>query len=244
MYVKHFFNSAEMKATLKQQCLKIMDELMTNRIAELFVDPIDPELDNCPDYYEVIKTPMDLTKVRENLESDKYDTVQQWKSDMELIWSNAILYNGNEALIGIIATELSYLFAQYTQGFTDTPFDDWLTQLGLLCDEFVSAIKAVSLVSPYLTKKSPSIMALTPNPSEPEDVQMTNEEIAQIGNDIKKLKNPKHILQIFDCLKSMEPQLVGDKTSLKVNICELSTSTLLALRDELDLIKRRAKLDD
>lgn len=217
---------------------------MKNRISEVFIDPVDPEVEGYPDYLEVVRTPMDLTTVRKKLESDEYETVQQWKSDVELIWTNAILFHGSESLIGIIATELSYLFTEYTQTFTDVPSSDWIARLTLLCDEFSNAVKAVSIANPYLTRKSPSIMAMTPNPSEPEDAQMTVEEITQLGNDIKRLKSAKHKQQMFECLKSMEPQVVGEKTSLMVNLCELSTSTLLALREELDQIKRRSKSDD
>lgn len=227
-----------MNPTVKKHCLKIMDELIAREIADIFVEPVDPVLDGCPDYFDVILNPMDLTTCKTKLEKNKYETLQEWKDDVNLIWSNAILFNGSESIIGIIAQELQDVFNEYTKFFTESPSDDWITQLNSICEDFSQEVKALTIVNPYTTRKSPSLMTLTPAPSDIEDLNMSHEDIVQLGEEIKNLSDQKSIQRMFDCLKSMEPTLVGDRKGLTINICELPHSTLIALREELDSIMR------
>ena len=48
-----------------------------------------------PDYCQVIKNPMNLTYVREKVSDYKYETLQDFVQDIELIISNALLYNSD-----------------------------------------------------------------------------------------------------------------------------------------------------
>lgn len=49
-----------------------------------------------PDYTQVVKNPMDLGTVRENLVNDKYELPQQFDTDIKLIFQNSRLYNTNK----------------------------------------------------------------------------------------------------------------------------------------------------
>ena len=229
-----------MNPIVKQHCIQIMDELISREIAGLFVEPVDPVLDDCPDYFDVILHPMDLTTCKDNLEQDKYQTVHQWKADVDLIWDNAILFNGSDSIIGILAIELQDVFNEYTKFFTDSPADDWIAELNQICEDFGQAVKALTIANPYTTRKSPSILTLASATSDAEDFQMSREEIAQLGEEISSLTDKTSIRRMFECLKSMEPHIVGDAKGLTINICELPPATLLALREELDSIKRES----
>lgn len=229
-----------MNPIVKKHCLKIMDDLISREIAGLFVEPVDPVLDGCPDYFDVIIHPMDLTTCKENLQQDKYQNLHQWKMDVDLIWSNAILFNGSDSIIGIIATELQDVFNEYTKFFTDSPADDWIAELNEICEDFSQAVKVLSIVNPYTTRKSPSVLGLSGQP-DTEEMSMTREEIAQLGEEISSLKDPKSIRRMFERLKSLEPQIVGDKKGLTINICELPPATLHALSEELESIKRESQ---
>ena len=46
-----------------------------------------------PDYFKIIKEPMDLSTLSNNLKNDKYDTNISFEKDMKKIWDNALLYN-------------------------------------------------------------------------------------------------------------------------------------------------------
>ncbi|KAI4174527.1 MAG: hypothetical protein LQ343_002284 [Gyalolechia ehrenbergii] len=48
-----------------------------------------------PDYYNVIKTPMDLGSMTKKLKNIQYKSKQEFVTDLNLIWSNCLNYNAN-----------------------------------------------------------------------------------------------------------------------------------------------------
>lgn len=46
-----------------------------------------------PDYYEVIKTPMDLGTMLRNVKNGRYKSKAQFTRDLDLIWDNCLTYN-------------------------------------------------------------------------------------------------------------------------------------------------------
>eukprot|EP00958_Prasinococcus_capsulatus_P003849 scaffold350_cov313-Prasinococcus_capsulatus_cf.AAC.2 len=60
----------------------------------LFNKEIDPVLDNCLDYYTIVKHPMNLGKVLRNLNSGLYDVdPKKFSHDITLVFNNAIRYH-------------------------------------------------------------------------------------------------------------------------------------------------------
>lgn len=58
-----------------------------------------------PQYFEIIprKEARDLRTMRHKLDTDKYDTVEAFEADMELMLQNAIKFNGLDSEVGVIA---------------------------------------------------------------------------------------------------------------------------------------------
>lgn len=58
-----------------------------------------------PTYFDVIpkKNARDLRTIRQKLEADKYDTVEAFTADIDLMLDNAITFNGLESEVGQIA---------------------------------------------------------------------------------------------------------------------------------------------
>ncbi|XP_056141706.1 ATPase family AAA domain-containing protein 2-like isoform X2 [Lampris incognitus] len=82
------------EATLRELRLFLRD--VTNRLSQdkrfkAFTKPVD--LDEVPDYAEVIKQPMDLSTVLSKIDLHKYGTVNEFLHDVDLIWQNALEYN-------------------------------------------------------------------------------------------------------------------------------------------------------
>lgn len=229
-----------MNRLLKETCLQIMDDLISHKVSEFFIDPVDPILDGCPDYFDIISNPIDLTTVTNNLVEGKYKSISQWKSDVDLIWNNAVLYNGNEELISIAAMELQSVFNKYTASLTDSPAQDWISSLNIICSDFANAVKHLSQANPNFKKRSPSIMEITPSMSTADNFYgITDEaEIEQLAKEISTFKSPKKKMLLLEFLKSMEPQLVGDKKSVTIDITQLSPATLYSLREEAERLKK------
>lgn len=73
---------------------KILDHVKNHRDAWPFAYPVDEDI--APNYYSIIKKPMDLETMEERLDANRYRTYSQFKSDFQLIVNNCRLYNGTE----------------------------------------------------------------------------------------------------------------------------------------------------
>lgn len=83
----------KMDRSLKRYCGNILEALIKHPAAYGFCEPVDPVKLNIPDYFSVISKPMDLGTVRTKLQNNMYFTVVEFKDDVKLIFSNAMLYN-------------------------------------------------------------------------------------------------------------------------------------------------------
>ncbi|TFK17374.1 TATA-binding protein associated factor Taf2 [Coprinopsis marcescibilis] len=74
----------------------------------VFREPVDPVLLGIPTYFDVIprKDARDLRTIKTKLDTDKYDTVEAWEGDMDLMVNNAIKFNGADSEVGIVAAQL------------------------------------------------------------------------------------------------------------------------------------------
>lgn len=60
-----------------------------------------------PDYYEVIKRPIDLEKISQKLKSNQYETLEDMVSDFVLMFDNACKYNEPDSQIYKVRYSLS-----------------------------------------------------------------------------------------------------------------------------------------
>lgn len=63
-----------------------------------------------PDYYKVIKNPMSLNLVKDNLKKGSYLSLGQFKRDIDLIFENAMTFNVEESEIHQDAIVLKVCF--------------------------------------------------------------------------------------------------------------------------------------
>jgi len=82
------------------QCNKLLFNLRNakehSEYALFFYYPVDPITYQCPDYYDVIKNPMDLSTMQEKMNKGQYSTPEEFEADIRLIIDNCLLYNGSE----------------------------------------------------------------------------------------------------------------------------------------------------
>jgi hypothetical protein len=58
-----------------------------------FLQPVDPLALGIPDYFNVIKNPMDISTIDKRLQSRSYSTVQDYIADVRLMLNNCFTYN-------------------------------------------------------------------------------------------------------------------------------------------------------
>lgn len=91
-------------------CGAIMRNLKKHRDAAPFLHPVDYVKLNVPDYPKVIKYPMDLTTVDRKLNSGEYDNVEDFISDIRLVFMNCYKFNGPEAMISMLCQNVETAF--------------------------------------------------------------------------------------------------------------------------------------
>eukprot|EP00892_Ulva_mutabilis_P002887 jgi/Ulvmu1/1259/UM109_0057.1 len=89
-----------------QKGMKVVDVIWNKKLSHIFREPVKPTADFAPDYFNIIKHPMDLGTVRSKLRNGEYVSIEEFEVDVNRIWDNAILYNGSNSDVGKLALEL------------------------------------------------------------------------------------------------------------------------------------------
>ncbi len=74
---------------LPMKARRIVNALKSCEESKIFLNRVTKR--EAPDYYEVIKKPMDLRIVQKKI--GKYNTFEEFKADLDLIWNNCLEYN-------------------------------------------------------------------------------------------------------------------------------------------------------
>lgn len=73
---------------------KVLEQISAHDDAWPFTEPVEEEY--APNYYAVIRRPMDLSKMEKRLDSGHYRDFNAFKADFKLIVNNCRLYNGQD----------------------------------------------------------------------------------------------------------------------------------------------------
>lgn len=76
---------------LKNVFRYILSDIRTDTHAWPFILPVNEQ--EVPDYYQIIKFPMDLSTIEKNIENDKYQRLDEFESDFRRIFKNCYTYN-------------------------------------------------------------------------------------------------------------------------------------------------------
>ncbi|KAL1535168.1 hypothetical protein AAHA92_31253 [Salvia divinorum] len=80
----------------KKLLVFILDRLQKKDTYGVFSEPVDP--DELPDYFDIIKHPMDFGTVRKKLDCRAYKNLDELEADVNLICSNAMQYNASDTV--------------------------------------------------------------------------------------------------------------------------------------------------
>eukprot|EP01111_Echinosteliopsis_oligospora_P017316 TRINITY_DN7457_c0_g2_i4.p1 TRINITY_DN7457_c0_g2~~TRINITY_DN7457_c0_g2_i4.p1 ORF type:complete len:659 (+),score=190.63 TRINITY_DN7457_c0_g2_i4:163-2139(+) len=89
---------------------EILTELWSHDHAWPFVKPVDPVELNIPDYFDIIKHPMDLGTIKSKLNSGAYENIKEFGEDVRLVFANTRTYNQPGSDVVYMANVLSDRF--------------------------------------------------------------------------------------------------------------------------------------
>lgn len=81
---------------------RLLTTLQRNQKAYIFGQPVNYQELNIPDYPDIVKNPMDFGTIKTKLKEHKYERIQDFMADMDLVFHNCKLYNGTQSDVGQI----------------------------------------------------------------------------------------------------------------------------------------------
>ena len=87
-----------------------LSSLKKNKHSLYFREPVDPIALNCPDYFDIIKQPMDLSTVQAKFNNDQYKTVDAFIDDIRLILDNCHKYNNPHDFVAQSGKKMEEVF--------------------------------------------------------------------------------------------------------------------------------------
>lgn len=94
---------------------RTLRSLQAHKMAWPFLEPVDTN--DAPDYYRVIKEPMDLSTMEEKLQKHQYVKLTEFVADMTKIFDNCRYYNPSDSPFYQCAEVLENFFVQKLKGF-------------------------------------------------------------------------------------------------------------------------------
>ena len=74
-------------------CGEVLKKMMSQKESWPFLQPVDAIALGVPDYYKVVKNPMDLATAGTKLRSGHYNSVEEFVADLKLIFTNCLSFN-------------------------------------------------------------------------------------------------------------------------------------------------------
>lgn len=108
---KSAFNHANSRALTARdydELRKLLRQLQAHKSSWPFREPVNAK--EVPDYYEVIKDPMDLRKIEGKINERRYQRLLEFIGDVTKIFDNCRYYNAKESNIARCATTLETFF--------------------------------------------------------------------------------------------------------------------------------------
>lgn len=235
------------KVILMKQCETLLKRLMSHQYGHVFNTPVDPVKLKIPDYFDIIKNPMDLGTIKSKIAEGSYSSPLEFLADVRLTFSNAKTYNppGND--VHFMAETLTKFFESrwkpIEKKLTTTEAPEKLRTIG----ENESLRSGPPFKKRKISSGNQNIMAEHAL-SEPVKRKMTDEEKHNLGRELEALigEMPMHIINFLKEHSSNGKETGEDE--IEIDIDDLSEDTLLTLRKLLDeylqeRVKKHAKAE-
>lgn len=164
-----------------QYCDQLLKDLLKMDRLKPFQQKVNPVRDNARDYDLIIKNPMDLKTLQDRLYTGLITDVNQFKQELDLIWNNCALYNGEGHELARLARQVQAIINEVWSDSRPPASSNALVQLqkldGILSKLDVNLSKIIHLdprpnITPVKKPKSaPRPQVQTP-PPQPKQVEL------------------------------------------------------------------------
>lgn len=182
-----------LKSRVGQLCYKITNDIFDNKVSFHFREPVASQ-----EYKNLIKNPMDLGTIKKKIKSNQYSGFDSWKHDMDLIYSNAVEFNGEHSEMAGIALYLKKKtdkMVKYLELYNKQNFEEYARAYYRELRELIS--KRYSIDNEGTGPNFPvyTFREMDQKISKLEDAS-TIEEIISLANDNEKSKSVKREINL------------------------------------------------
>ncbi|KAI9120398.1 hypothetical protein K1719_007431 [Acacia pycnantha] len=217
---------------LMKQCEALLKRLMNHQHAWVFNTPVDVVKLNLPDYFTIIKRPMDLGTVKRKIASGAYSGPLEFFDDVKLTFSNALTYNppGNDVHV-MAATLSKYFEVRWKSIVKKIPKTNAHPMPAKSCAR--EDVEEARPIPPSKKRKTTTIPHY-PKVIPPAKQVMADEEKHNLGMELENLLGelPGHIVDFLKEHSSNGRECGEDE--IEIDIDDLSDDTLFTLRKLLD----------
>uniref|UniRef100_A0ACD5XPH4 Uncharacterized protein n=2 Tax=Avena sativa TaxID=4498 RepID=A0ACD5XPH4_AVESA len=207
-------NKAEsMNASKTRVCRNILEKLMAHPNGWLFHQPVDPVLFGIPDYFDVIRNPMDLGTVKNKLAKKSYFCTDEFAADVRLTFSNAMKYNPPGNQVHSFAEQLNIMFDSEWKLYERKSRDRNLVQMKVI--KARPAVNSKPVVSRGLVSCSNSIAKKTLTDAISSKVKIKF-SVRGLGQTLSKNVNDAPIQATVSREGSLNPSIPCTKESAKI----------------------------
>ncbi|CAN6250194.1 unnamed protein product [Urochloa humidicola] len=213
---------AKLRGAMRKRCGQILARLRKDKRSVWFNAPVEVERLGLHDYHTVIKSPMDLGTVKENLAAGRYASHDAFAADVRLTFSNALRYNpvGHE-----VHTFAGALLASFEKMYKAAI--DWFEE-GCKRLEPPQPVPAELPPPPAVEAKvkprTGSVKMRKPKAREPNKREMSLEEKNLLRLGLESLPEEKmhNVLQIVR-KRNNNPEMLGDEIELDIDEMDVET---------------------
>lgn len=180
----------KMDRSIKQQCVLILKALMTHPSGWPFLVPVDPVQYNIPDYFTIIRKPMDLGTVKAKLDGNMYFDVDEFAADVRLTFANAMKYNPPNNDFHLMAKRLDNTFNQRWK-LLEGKWKSESKKFSRACVSSGKEIDPENTRETFFKKSAPCTNGLSKRLMPLEEKQKLKKELVDLlrGKVIKKMQN-------------------------------------------------------
>ncbi|XVF11581.1 hypothetical protein REPUB_Repub08aG0039500 [Reevesia pubescens] len=221
-------------AYLMKQCETLLNRLMQHNFGWVFKNPVDVVKLNIPDYFTVIKHPMDLGTVKKRIASGQYSSPLDFAADVRLTFSNAMTYNPPANHV--------YHMAETVSKYFEVRWKAIEKKLPVIMD--VDAVPSLA-AAPIEVETNSEILPLKKKKIDPKDTMikpepvrhiMTEQDKHNLSTELESLlaELPENVVDFLKEQSSCEGQMDEDEIEIEIDIDAFTDETLFKLRKLLD----------
>ncbi|XP_034207796.1 transcription factor GTE8-like isoform X2 [Prunus dulcis] len=216
---------------LMKQCETLLKRLMSHQFSWVFNTPVDVVKLKIPDYFTVIKHPMDLGTVKTKIASGSYSSPLEFAADVRTTFTNAMTYNPPTNDVYVMADTLSKFFeVRWKTIEKKLPKADCQPPPAKSGPH-----EAVETPKPLPPAKKRMITSLHHEvKSEPAKQVMTKEEKHNLSRDLESLHGEIPLFIIDFLRENCSNGKDSEEDEIEIDVDDLSDDTLFTLRKLLN----------